>query len=82
MSDTKQCHSCTMPIESGTLCQYCGDEHGQLRPFDELFPRMVQWTMKNEAGISQADAESKTLQFMASMPAWQSHPDIRSRLGS
>lgn len=80
MTET-QCQSCTMPIESGALCQYCGDNHGQLRPFDELFPRMVQWSMKQEPSLAQAEAERQTLAFMATMPAWRDHPDLLARMG-
>ena len=50
MTTEHRCSSCTMPIESGTLCEHCSDDQGDLRPFEELFERMVQWTLKNHAG--------------------------------
>ncbi len=76
------CQSCTMPIESGTLCKHCGDERGELRPFDELFTRMMMWTRKNEPKLSESEAEARTLAFMASMPAWKDNPALKQRLAS
>ena len=74
------CASCTMPIESGTLCVHCADEDGNLRPFEELFERMVQWTLSHERGLAREAAEAKTLAFMAERPAWRDHPDVKARL--
>lgn len=80
MTETHKCQSCTMPIETGVLCQHCSDDSGDLRPFDELFPRMVQWSMKNSSDLTREQAEQQTLEFMASMPAWKDHAEIRARL--
>jgi hypothetical protein len=66
-----------MPIEAGPYCQYCVDAKGKLQPFDERFERMVQWQAKREPTASRADLEKKTLERMASMPAWQDHPRVR-----
>jgi hypothetical protein len=71
------CESCGMPIESGPYCRYCIDEQGKLQPFDERFERMVQWQLKKEPESSRADAEKKTLAYMAKMPAWKDHPRVR-----
>ena len=71
------CESCGMPIEAGPYCQYCVDAKGKLQPFDERFERMVQWQAKREPTASRADLEKKTLERMASMPAWQDHPRVR-----
>ena len=79
-ADSLRCSSCTMPIESGSLCRFCGDEHGELRPFDELFPRMLQWTLRHEPALPRAQAERKTLEFMATMPAWRDCAEIKTRL--
>ena len=73
------CQSCTMPIESGTLCTHCSDDQGALRPFDELFARMVQWTLRNKPGTPRDVAEQETLAFMAERPAWRDHPDLLAR---
>ena len=37
MTQRHACESCSMPIESGTYCQYCVTENGELQPFDERF---------------------------------------------
>ena len=68
-----------MPIESGLLCQHCGDEHGQLRPFAELFERMVQWTLTQGSATDRAAAETQTLAFMRQQPAWRDHPELARR---
>ncbi|HNO77475.1 MAG TPA: hypothetical protein PKN33_05385 [Phycisphaerae bacterium] len=80
MTDTTRCESCTMPIESGTLCEHCTDENGALQPFDERFPRMVQWAMHQDASITREKAERQTIEFMATMPAWRDHPEVTARL--
>lgn len=80
MSDKTPCQSCSMPIEAGPYCQYCVDESGELQPFGERFERMLQWTRRHEPGLSAADAERKTLEFMSTMPAWKDHPELRHRL--
>ncbi|MCR9247764.1 MAG: hypothetical protein NXI31_22280 [bacterium] len=82
MSDKQPCQSCTMPIESGPLCQYCGDEHGKLRPFGELFERMVQWTLSQPDAPERAAAERQTIAFMAEQPAWRGHPEITRRMNA
>jgi hypothetical protein len=71
------CESCGMPLETGPYCQHCVDPSGKLMPFDERFERMVQWQLRKEPGASRADAEKKTLAYMAKMPAWKDHPKVR-----
>ena len=80
MGEATKCESCTMPIETGPLCEHCGDENGQLRPFEELFARMMQWTMRHEPSLAREAAERKTLEFMSSMPAWRDNPEVKARL--
>ena len=77
MTGANNCQSCGMPIEDGTYCQYCTDEHGNLQTFDERFERMVQWMQRQEHAASREDAEKKTLAHMANMPAWRDHPRVR-----
>lgn len=76
-----RCESCSMPIESGVYCQYCTDEKGQLQPFKERFQRMVQWTLRQKPGLSETEAQKQTLAYMAQMPAWRDHPELKSALG-
>ena len=71
-----ECHSCTMPIESGTLCQYCTDENGALRSFDETLQRMMQWTRRHEPDLAPEEAERRTRAFMKERPAWRDHPQL------
>ena len=80
METDSRCQSCSMPVEAGPLCQHCSDEGGELLPFDECLERFVQWTRHNEAEIDPEAAELKTLQFMAGMPAWADHPELKARL--
>jgi len=74
------CESCSMPIETGTYCQYCVTPNGELQPFDERFEKMVGWQLRQKPGLSRADAERDTLAFMAKMPAWKDHPKVRGAL--
>jgi hypothetical protein len=75
------CESCSMPIESGTYCQYCVTATGELQPFDERFEKMVGWQMRQKPGLSRAQAERDTYAFMATMPAWRDHPRVRAGRG-
>ena len=75
----ERCESCGMPIESGPYCQHCVDETGALQDFDTRFERMVGWTMK-EGIKDRQTAERETLAYMASMPAWAGHPEVKARL--
>lgn len=70
------CESCSMPIETGTYCQYCVTATGELQPFEERFEKMVGWQLRQKPGLSRADAERDTLAFMAAMPAWKDHPRV------
>ena len=74
-----QCESCGMPIETGPYCQYCVDENGQLQDFQARFDRMVGWAMQ-EGTKDRATAEKETIAYMATMPAWANHPEIKARL--
>ncbi len=73
------CQSCGMTIETGPYCEYCTDESGQLQQFDERFARMVQFIKRREEGLAQEAAEAKTLEVMATMPAWRDHPRVAGR---
>lgn len=72
-----RCQSCSMTIDSGEYCEYCTDEDGDLRGFDETFERFVQFAMGRDATLDRPTAEANTLGFMASMPAWSGHPRLR-----
>lgn len=70
------CESCGMPIEAGRYCPHCVDASGQLQDFDTRFERMVQWALREDAGLTRAAAEARTLAYMARMPAWAGHPRV------
>jgi putative zinc ribbon protein len=78
MTDTStiRCESCSMPIESGTYCEYCVDENGQLQDFDTRFERMTGWAARRDPEKSAEDIEAQTLAFMATLPAWRDHPRV------
>jgi hypothetical protein len=74
----QRCLSCAIPIETGSYCQYCADEHGNLQPFEERFERMVQWMSSQKPGMSRHEAQKQTLAYMAQMPAWRDHPKVKA----
>ncbi len=74
-----RCESCSMPIETGTYCNYCITESGDLQPFEERFEKMVSWQMRQKPGLTRVQAERDTLDFMAQMPAWKDHPTLLER---
>ncbi len=78
MADQHHCQSCGMPIESGIYCQHCVDASGNLQDFSTRFERMVSW--QERRGSGRADAERETIAYMATMPAWATHPEVIRRL--
>jgi hypothetical protein len=80
MTDTHNCDSCGMPIETGRYCSYCTDSTGALQPFDERFERMVAWQARSQPEASRADLEAATLAYMSTMPAWRDHPRVTGAL--
>ena len=72
------CESCSMPIETGTYCQYCVDVDGKLQPFEERFERMIAWQQRKQPTATRAELERDTLVFMATLPAWKDHPRVRA----
>jgi hypothetical protein len=79
-SETTNCESCGMPVEAGPYCQYCVDEHGNLQVFEERLERLSQWIRRTGPDeLSQSEAETKALQYMATMPAWRHHPKLSVR---
>ena len=77
----KQCQSCAMPIENGSYCQYCADEHGNLHPFEESLARMGQFMMRQNPRLTPGEAQKQALAYMAQMPAWRDHPQLKAAAG-
>ena len=75
------CQSCGMPIESGPYCQHCVDDEGKLQVFEERLERMIQWSRRENPDLDEAANERKTLEYMATMPAWREHAALKARLG-
>jgi hypothetical protein len=67
-----------MPIESGRYCQYCVNERGELQTFEERFERMVAWQARRSPEKNRETLEAETLAYMAKMPAWKDHPQLRA----
>jgi hypothetical protein len=78
----QQCQSCGMPIASGNYCQHCVDDQGNLQPFEERFARMVQWMSRERPGLAPDEAKRQTLAYMAQMPAWRDHPQVKGAVGA
>jgi hypothetical protein len=76
MTATHKCESCGMPIETGRYCDYCTDENGSLQSFDERFARMTSWQERRHPKATREEIERETLDYMATMPAWQDHPRV------
>ncbi len=72
-----KCESCGMSIEAGPYCEYCVDEDGKLKAFEEKFERFVQWAMEKDGMKDRAEAEAKTPAYMKTMPAWANHPALQ-----
>ena len=79
MTTAHACESCGMPIETGRYCDYCTDSSGSLQSFDERFERMTSWQARRNPGATRQEIERQTLDYMATMPAWQGHPRVASR---
>jgi len=67
-----------MPIDQGTYCEHCIDENGVLQGFETRFERMVQWQLQR--GGEREQAERETIAYMATMPAWANHSEVKARL--
>jgi len=76
MTTAPACESCGMPIETGRYCGYCTDETGALQSFDERFERMTAWQARRHPNATRPEIERQTLDYMATMPAWQDHPRV------
>ncbi|MBI5721160.1 MAG: hypothetical protein HZC37_26100 [Burkholderiales bacterium] len=70
------CESCGLPIANGHYCSHCVDADGRLQDFDTRFERMVQWALRETPDLARAEAEARTLAYMATMPAWAQHERV------
>lgn len=69
-----ECQSCGMPLtdaEPGQMyCQYCTDEKGELRPYEQVFEGTVTGFFMGMQKMSRPDAEKAAQAHLARMPAW------------
>ncbi|MBN2617499.1 MAG: hypothetical protein JXR64_04210 [Spirochaetales bacterium] len=73
----KMCLSCGAPlaqiganVKNDTLCQYCGDENGNLVPKEAAIAGMAEW-LKSWAPITEGvDFRERAISYMSAMPAW------------
>ncbi len=80
LKDIVGCLSCGLPTkrtqrevasEIADYCPSCVDQHGHLRPYSEVFERLVTRYYMAEKGMSRVDAEKAATDKLAEMPAWK-----------
>ncbi len=80
MRDVVGCLSCGMPnkrtqrevaSDIADYCPSCVDNHGHLRPYTEVFERLVTRYYMAEKGMSRLDAEKVATDKLSEMPAWK-----------
>jgi uncharacterized glyoxalase superfamily protein PhnB len=68
------CQSCGMPLTDGKpgqmYCQYCVDEKGALRPYEQVFEGTVNGYFIGHMKMARKDAETAATVHLAKMPAW------------
>lgn len=80
----KTCISCGMPLikpedhaagdESRGWCKHCGDEKGDLKPYDQVLFGMTMWMVQTQ-GLDEQVAKANAAKMLAQMPAWKDHGD-------
>lgn len=70
----ESCQSCGMPLadaEPGQMyCQYCTDEKGRLRPYEQVFEGTVTGFFMGMQKMERAEAEKAAREHLSRMPAW------------
>lgn len=79
---SSRCPSCGMPLDNPkiakksndgiTYCQYCVNNEGNLRSFDEVLSGTSQYLMDNQ-NLTKIDAEKMAREMLQKMPAWQEY---------
>jgi len=68
------CQSCGMPLKEAKAgqmyCQYCTDEHGQLRPYEQVYEGTVSGFFMAMQKMPRKDAEKAAGEHLKKMPAW------------
>ena len=70
----ESCQSCGMPLadaEPGQMyCDYCTDEKGTLRPYEQVFEGTVTGYFMGMQKMGRKDAEKAAKEHLGKMPAW------------
>ncbi|HED66538.1 MAG TPA: hypothetical protein ENJ09_13410 [Planctomycetes bacterium] len=70
----ESCQSCGMPLtdaEPGQMyCDYCTDEEGKLRPFEQVFEGTVTGFFMGMQKMDRESAEKAATEHLSKMPAW------------
>jgi hypothetical protein len=53
-------------------CSTCGDESGQLRPYDDVLRANADYLVRQQ-GLDPGAARGLARALLASMPAWKNH---------
>jgi uncharacterized glyoxalase superfamily protein PhnB len=69
------CQSCGMPLTDAVAgvmyCQYCTDEKGMLRPYQQIFEGTVTGYFMGMQKMARPQAETAAREHLAKMPAWK-----------
>lgn len=70
----ESCQSCGMPLtdaKTGQMyCDYCTDENGRLKSYDEVFEGCVSGFFMGMQKMERPAAEAAATEMLAKMPAW------------
>jgi len=68
------CQSCGMPltdaVEGQMYCQYCTDDEGQLKPYEQVLEGTITGFFMGMQKMERAQAEVAAREHLAKMPAW------------
>lgn len=74
---SEMCHACgaslANPEFSGTsndFCRYCVDEHGKLKPREEVQKGIASWLKSWQPNVTDQQAYERAGHYMKAMPAW------------
>ena len=71
-----ECQSCGMPMKDAKpgamYCQYCTDDSGQLRPYEQVLEGTKRGYFMQMLGQPEATAATSAREHLSKMPAWKS----------
>lgn len=73
----KFCYSCGAPLwmeefqgPIETMCKYCVDDKGELKPKDEIKVGIAEWLKVWQPDLDDANALKRADYYMKAMPVW------------